>query len=134
WTHTPFQTPALCSSAVPTPSFVSNTGVTASFSWTPTGSGINYDVAVTPSSSAPGVPDATVSTTTYKALNLTPNSNYYFHVRSRCSPNDASIWASIPFTTNPTSIETFNNNLAVVVYPNPVSNELIVDIQNNPNG
>src|SRR5690606_13988301 len=78
---------------------------------------------------------ATISITTYTAQGLTPNTNYYFHLKANCSPNDVTSWVSIPFkTASGRSVGNIENGVSVLVYPNPTNEDLTVDIQNNPKG
>ena len=107
----------------------------AVFNWQPFTDANSYDVAVTPTSATPALEDATVTIGTYTALNLTPNTDYYFHLKANCSPNDETSWTSIPFHTGLfSSVSAINNGVSVLVYPNPVNDNLTVDIQNNPKG
>ena len=136
WSNTPFTTLPLCNVAPPTPSVVSPVPATSAvFNWQPFTDANSYDVAVTPTSATPALEDATVTIGTYTALNLTPNTDYYFHLKANCSPNDETSWTSIPFHTGLfSSVSAINNGVSVLVYPNPVNDNLTVDIQNNPKG
>ncbi len=139
WTHTPFTTLPLCASVAPAPSVQAmpgNPGPThAIFNWPAIANADAYDCAVTQSTTPPATPDATISITTYTAQGLTPNTNYYFHLKANCSPNDVTSWVSIPFkTASGTSVGNIENGVSVLVYPNPTNEDLTVDIQNNPKG
>ncbi|HTN47071.1 MAG TPA: T9SS type A sorting domain-containing protein [Flavipsychrobacter sp.] len=135
WTNTPFHTPALCNLAPPNPSLTTIASTSAVFNWATVPNATRYDCAVTTSSTPPVFPDATVTIGTYTATGLTPNTDYYFHLQAKCSPNDSTGWTSIPFKTDwPTSASTIHNGVSVLVYPNPVNDEVTVDIQNNPRG
>lgn len=141
WTNTPFTTLALCSSVSPAPALQQTGGspnpaaTSAIFTWPAIPYADAYDCAVTQSSAPPAAPDATISITSYTATGLIPNTNYYFHLKANCSPNDATGWVSIPFKTDSTTgiTEVFHGS-SVIVYPNPTNDDITVDIQNNSKG
>lgn len=141
WTSTPFSTPALCNLVTPSPSLQVVAGNlnpgpnSAIFTWPVVPNATSYDVAVTTTPATPAAPDATISITSYSATGLTPNTNYYFHLKAKCSPNDETGWQQIAFKTAPlTAVSTLDNVASVLVYPNPVDDNLTVDIQSNPKG
>lgn len=139
WTNTPFTTPALCNLVSPSPALQASPGnpgpTSAIFTWPVVPNATSYDVAVTSTIGTPSAPDATVSITSYTATGLTPKTNYYFYMKANCSPNDATGWVMIPFKTDfDVSVPTLKNGVSVLVYPNPVEDNLTVDIQTNPKG
>lgn len=139
WTNTPFTTLSSCSSVSPAPALQSmpgNPGATSAiFNWAAVPYANAYDCAVTQSATPPAAPDATISITTYTAQGLIPSTNYYFHLKANCSPNDETSWVSLQFMTGPSvSVGTVENGVSVLVYPNPTNDDVTVDIQNNPKG
>lgn len=74
------------------------TMTTANFNWTAISGATGYEYAITTSATPPasGTP---VSTNAYNATGLNNGTNYYFHVRSKCSPTSFSIWNTTQFTT-----------------------------------
>ena len=106
------------------------TGVTANnanIAWsTVTGaSGYQYvldQVSTNPTSGTPTI------ATTYNATSLTPNTTYYFHLRTACGTTFSS-WKTVSFTTAPVSVVDVNaNNTGVQVYPNPVTDVAFIEL------
>ncbi|MBQ3832643.1 MAG: Ig-like domain-containing protein, partial [Bacteroidales bacterium] len=83
----------------PTDLVVSNiTNSSAKLTWTPGGDETQWEVAYnttgTPPSSGTGK-----TTTTHTFTGLTANTQYYAHVRAKCSSSDYSNWVTAPFRT-----------------------------------
>lgn len=80
------------------------TGITsqaATVSWSAVTPSVGYDWAVDQSATGPtGTPTATTNTSA-PVSGLTPSTNYWLHVRNKCSPTAPSAWAHYPFTTLP---------------------------------
>lgn len=131
WVNTLFVTPTVCTA--PSSPVVSNIGgQTATFNWGVVSGALNYEYAITPTPTAPasGTP---INTTTYTTNTLSPSTTYYFHVRAYCSASDISIWKTVQFTTGALGInEVLENNGGVIVYPNPVKEKVVVEL--NPHG
>ena len=141
WTNTPFTTLPNCNTGTPSPALQTGSGIinptatSAIFIWGAVPNATRYEVAVTTTATPPAVADDTITITTYNATGLTPNTDYYFHIKAKCSPNDSTTWASILFHTKPaSSVSTLQSGVPILVYPNPVTEDLIIDIQDNPKG
>jgi len=67
----------------------------------------------------------------YTATGLTTNTDYYFHVRTKCDAYHHSLWVDNPFHTDfPVEVSNVNpsNRLSVSAYPNPTGDKLTVTI------
>lgn len=96
WVTIPFTT--LCPSA-PTLNPVSALTTTgASFSWSAVPGALSYEYALQTTATPPANGTST-NLTQYVATGLIPNTVYYFHVRSQCSPTNFSAWQTVTFTT-----------------------------------
>lgn len=92
------------------PTAVTSSAVTpqsATFSWTPpiTAPASGYEYYYSTSNTVPTastVPSGTVATTTVTLSGLTPSTNYYFWVRSKCSATDTSSWTFVSIITTAT--------------------------------
>ena len=74
----------------------------ATLSWNPVSGSVGYDYVVDQNASL--TPPYTPSTTTNTSINktgLTPSTQYYLHVRNKCSANNPSPWVDYAFTTLP---------------------------------
>lgn len=92
----------------------------------------NYQVAVDQTATlAPSAATATSTTHTHTATALSPNTQYYAHVRATCPDGGFSDWDTANFKTlQATGIATTNkNNLNVVISPNPAQNFIHVDVK-----
>jgi hypothetical protein len=78
------------------------TSTTATLSWAAVTGSTGYDYIIDQNATVP-FPNTptTTNNTTVNATGLTPSTNYYLHVRNRCSPTNPSPWADYPFTTLP---------------------------------
>ncbi len=78
------------------------TSSTADLSWTAVSGTTGYDYLIDQNATVqyPNTPVTTMATTV-NATGLTPATNYYLHVRNRCSATNFSPWITIPFTTLP---------------------------------
>jgi hypothetical protein len=87
---------------VPTaPTATAITSTTATVGWTGVTGSIGYDYVV---NTSPGNPSTGISSTTATSAPVTgllPSTNYYLHVRNKCSSTSISIWIHHPFTTLP---------------------------------
>jgi len=73
----------------------------ADVSWNAAAGTSGYDYLVDQNATYTGGTFTTVTGTSYTVSNLLPNTNYYLHVRNRCSSSSQSGWANYPFTTLP---------------------------------
>src|SRR5690606_9811372 len=83
------------------PTGVAASGITAgsaNLSWNAVTGATGYEYAVN-TSATPPASGTQQAGTTYNATGLTQGTNYYFHVRTTCSPTSSSSWVTIPFTT-----------------------------------
>jgi hypothetical protein len=83
------------------PSGITSTG--ANFNWNAVAGAQGYEYLVTTSSTAPGGSGTPITTNSIGVGGLNSNTQYYFHVRTKCSPTAYSLWVTVPFltTTNP---------------------------------
>ncbi len=132
WATMPFTTQSVCTTPS-VPSLMNIGATTATLSWSPVSGAQQYQYSVTTTSD----PDPTSNTYTGQskatALSLTPNTKYFFHVRAFCSPYDLSDWESTSFSTVSVSVPSLTgvDDYEVVVYPNPVRDQLTVEINGN---
>lgn len=123
WTTASFTTDAGAPCNTPaTPAVTNITHHTATVSWIPVPGAIQYEYGITTSSTPPAT-GLTTSNTTSDLFFLSPQTDYYFHLRSHCSMFDYSQWTTIFFTTlsDPNSVPTVlsGNNALLKVFPNP---------------
>jgi hypothetical protein len=122
------------------PNNVHETGYTqtsATFAWNVVNGNTGYEVVVNTSASV-NFGDQVNSTgfPGYTASNLTPNTDYFFHVRTKCGPNHHSIWVDEPFRTDfPLNVSNAapSNRLTVSAYPNPTGDMLTITIDGPQN-
>jgi len=100
------------------------TSTTANFAWTESGSATLWDVEVGTQGYLPGTGTATASgtditSTTWQATGLSPNTAYDFYVRSDCGFNYSSWVGPITFTTpcTPTTLPVIEN-VDLSTFPN----------------
>lgn len=91
--------------ACPAPSGLAITRVNSTsvdFSWGAAGIAVGYEYIVDQNSSPlpTTTPTATTNLTATEA-NLTPNTQYYIHLRSQCGATNFSSWVTLPFNTLP---------------------------------
>ena len=83
----------------PTNLTVSNITTTgAKLTWTPGGDETQWEVAYNTTGTPPSSGTNT-TTTTHTFTGLTANTQYYAHVRAKCSSSDYSNWVTVPFRT-----------------------------------
>lgn len=132
WTVDSFTTPTHCiPTAIPTVANVTSTKV--KITWPAANFAAYYETHLSNSPTPPLVGAAT-SMLVYNNNTLTPNTVYYFHIRSYCSAGDISTWQTVMFKTEPVGITTIDGKeLALEVFPNPVSNELHIKLVGSKN-
>ena len=87
----------------------------ATISWSPASGNFEYvldNVATNPIGSG-----ITTTTNNFNATSLTPQMQYYFHVRIDCGSGNYSPWATVSFTTPPVPPTNDNCGLAVALTP-----------------
>ncbi|WP_276133521.1 GEVED domain-containing protein [Polluticoccus soli] len=77
------------------------TSKTAVVSWSAVTPSVGYDYCVDQSATSPTATPIPTTSTSANVSGLTPSTNYYLHVRNKCSPTAPSAWAHYPFTTLP---------------------------------
>lgn len=70
------------------------------FNWS--GSAGSYEYIVDQNSGNPTVAGTNTTVTNATVSALTPSTNYYIHLRAKCSSVSFSKWTTLPFTTRPT--------------------------------
>ncbi len=121
------------------------TSQTATVSWNPFTPSVGYDYIVDQNATSPsGTPTVTTATSA-SVTGLTPSTNYYLHVRNKCSSTSFSAWAHYPFTTLPpcqhpigfktTNLKPTSTTINWDPWPSAISYDYVVD-QNSadPNG
>ncbi|RYD55699.1 MAG: fibronectin type III domain-containing protein, partial [Sphingobacteriales bacterium] len=74
----------------------------ATINWANSSNGVppqNYEIVIDQNAGNPTGAGTPVTGTTYTKSGLTPGTNYYAHVRGRCSGISTSNWLHIPFAT-----------------------------------
>jgi hypothetical protein len=89
----------------PSPSSLTATGITstsATLGWGSVSGSTGYEYMVD-QNATPVWPYVVTNTlaTSFVKTGLTPSTQYYLHVRNKCSPTNPSPWADLPFTTLP---------------------------------
>lgn len=116
------------------PTVTNLTTNSAKINWGSVSVAQSYETAVTTSITPPLVGAATTNLS-YTATQLTPNTGYYFHIRSFCSATDISNWTTVYFTTLPLAIENVDPKYFTIdAYPNPVSNQLHLKVNGTVKG
>lgn len=135
-----FQTP-VCSGgtnclAPASAAVTSVTATTMSASWSAVGGAIGYEVMLTRTMASPTTSGNARSTTTASATGLTPNTTYYFHVRTQCATNRFSPWRTPIAVITPAPASVSNSvdpaESALSVYPNPAYQEVTVELKQQP--
>ncbi len=112
------------------------TATTMSASWSAIQGAAGYEVMLTRTATSPTTAGNARTTTTASATGLTPNTTYYFHVRTQCATNRFSPWRTpIAFTTPaPASVSNTADpsESALSVYPNPAGQDLTVELKQQP--
>lgn len=86
----------------PTPTNVvaSNiTGNSADIDWDAVPGALGYEYVLDQSAADPTAAGTFTSTNNYGAFGMNATSGYYFHVRTKCSATDYSLWTKISFST-----------------------------------
>jgi hypothetical protein len=79
------------------PSNISSTG--ANFNWNAVSGAAGYEYVVSTSSTAPTGSGTPLTTNSTGVGGLNSNTQYYFHVRTKCSATAYSLWVTTPFLT-----------------------------------
>lgn len=99
WTAQSFTTlPSSTCNAPVSINVASITTTTATITWPAVSGAVAYEYAVTTSATPPASGTATTATS-YHATSLSPSTNYYVHIRSRCSDTLFSGWTTQGFAT-----------------------------------
>ncbi|MBP6455516.1 MAG: T9SS type A sorting domain-containing protein [Chitinophagaceae bacterium] len=117
WETIPFSTIAACE--FPTNILVTNiTDVSADINWNAILGAVNYEYVLDNSSANPSGAGTTVIPNSLSLSSLSPNTNYFFHLRSKCDTSNYSLWTFVDFTTQlPAGINSFEkvkNNFSIV--------------------
>ena len=131
WVTVPFTTTSASGcNAVTGLAASSITTSAATITWgAPSGSvGAEYEINTI--ASDPTDDGTGTTATTFNATGLTPSTSYYAHVRDSCGATSLSAWVTIPFTTlSPANVHAIaNNNFSLSAFPNPVKDELTINI------
>ena len=79
------------------------TATSAVLNWTAASGAIGYEWVVDMVATAPTGSGTATTLTTATATGLTASTNYYAHVRTKCSASSFSTWVTVPFTTSATT-------------------------------
>ncbi len=74
-------------------------GNSADINWDPMPGAMGYEYALNQSSTPPTTAGTFTTSNSYGAFGLNASSGYYFHVRTKCSSSDYSLWSTINFST-----------------------------------
>lgn len=88
----------------PTPSGLGATAITsttATVSWGAVPGSAGYDYVVDQNAGNPSVSGTATTLTSINLNGLIPSTNYYLHVRNKCSSTSISVWVTYSFTTLP---------------------------------
>jgi hypothetical protein len=126
----------------PSPSALNATAITstsATVSWGAVAGSTGYEWTVTTTATSPSSGTATSATSAPKT-GLTPSTQYYLHVRNKCSPTNPSPWASYAFTTLPpceppvgfnvTNLEPTSADINWDPWPSALTYDVLVDQSN----
>lgn len=131
WIRDSFTTHACC--YAPKLTLDNITSTTMRVQWDPIATAYGYEYAVTTLPSPPQ--QGTYTTNNILFLQgLSSKTNYYVHVRSRCTPTPLSEWSKEPFKTLPTlSVDNTEAQkyFTVALYPNPVKDIVNVKLDGN---
>lgn len=134
WAEIPFYAPVICKD--PDVKFNDvNTDMAVAY-WGNILSALHYEYAL---DNNPTAPQAGTRITKPSVLlsYLDPGTRYYFHVRSFCSDRGVltnTDWKTFSFSTFALNIEDIENNKTLTFYPNPVTDVLVVHVNNNSKG
>ena len=99
--------------------------------WAPVPTATRYEYAINTSATPPAIGTEYPFTSLHTSA-LDDGKDYYIHVRSHCSSVgiiDISPWATVSFKTFPVSVANAASGVfGVAAYPNPVKNELSVEV------
>ena len=122
------------------PSGLAATGLTSStadLSWTAVSGSTGYDYVVDQNAGNPSVAGTPTTNTSFTETGLTPSTNYYLHVRNKCSSTSISQWVHEPFTTLPpcepplgfhiTNLAPTYTDINWAVWPSALSYDYVVD-------
>lgn len=133
WTLDTFRTMITCHA--PEPKLSSLKPTEATIYWAPVRTAISYEYVLDQSPLDPVAGTNAVQTTRFVNA-LKAGTEYYFHVRAHCSTiYEESDWATLHFITPFfTDVEDVNGNIGIVVYPNPVTDVLTLNLSHAPAG
>jgi hypothetical protein len=113
------------------------TSATADLSWTAVSGSVGYDYVVDQNAGNPSIAGTATTNTSFTETGLIPSTNYFLHVRNKCSSTSISQWVHEPFTTLPPCeppIGFFTSNLMPTsttinwaAWPSAVSYDYVVD-------
>lgn len=128
WVTETFTTESVCT-APGTPVVNSIGSNTATFNWSAVPGAVSYEYAITNSIAIP-TSGTLITTLSLTDNTLTPNTQYYFHLRAFCSASDSSQWVMASFNTTPiVSVNSIvKDGMELNAFPNPVQDLLIVAI------
>lgn len=128
WIRESFTTHPCCYEPVVTIDQIAST--TARISWAPIATAYGYEYVVSNVNTPPTTGWVKTTSTTVVLQGLSPKTNQYVFVRSRCNPTPLSSPSKGHFKTlEYTSLKDIaTEDISLDVYPNPVSNQLNIDI------
>jgi hypothetical protein len=74
-------------------------GNSADINWDAVTGALGYEYVLDQNVADPTTAGTFTSTNSYGAFGLNPSSGYYFHIRTKCSTTDYSLWSKISFST-----------------------------------
>lgn len=100
----------------------------ATLDWSAVTGASGYEYVLDQTAAVPVGAGTATNLLTFPAAGLTPNTTYFFHVRTVCNTG-FSAWKTVSFTTAPVSVtDVDGSNAGVVVYPNPVTDIALIEV------
>lgn len=113
--------------------FITDSG--ADIAWTPVADITTYEYVLNNFSTDPPGAGNPIPSTSYRAKGLSGNTTYYMHVRTDCGGGTFSQWTTESFTTAfPSGIKKQDNTSYIEVYPNPVTDYLVLKLSASSTG
>jgi hypothetical protein len=129
----------------PVPTSLNATAITstsATVGWTAVAGSTGYDYVVDQNAGNPSTAGTSTTGTSAPVTGLTTSTNYYLHVRNKCSSTSLSVWVHYPFTTLPpckppigfhtTNLMPTYTDINWAVWPSALTYDYVVD-QNRAN-
>ena len=109
-------------------------GDSADITWSQIGAITSYEYVLDQLTTNPTGAGTQITGNAYVAKGLTNGTKYFMHVRTDCGSGTFSDWSTQDFTTLfPVGINAINNSITIKSYPNPVTDNLLIQLS-SPGG